>query len=220
MTTQIREFGVRDPNAYWRNRQTKHKIGERRVHKCLASLVDRLAEPGSHVLDCGAGEGHVSRRCSRRYRVHVAELSTEAIRGYDFPIESAHQVDLNDGMPDFSVLFQVIVASCILHWLDKPEAFLKQAESLLAPGGRLVVNIPNITHIKYRFQFLFGRFPEISPSHKNFQTPHEFEAMVRQCGFRIEQRVAPKPIPHVQLWPNLFSHALIYVLAPFQSARC
>jgi hypothetical protein len=92
----------------------------------------------------------------------------------------------------------------------------------MGPHGSLAINLDIVADIvdNCRFRFLFGRFPEISSSHKNYQTPREFEAMARQCGFRIEQRVAPKPVPHVQLWPNLFSHALIYVLVPFQSARC
>lgn len=214
MATGVREFGVRNADDYWRTRHEQAKTGERRLHRALARLVEQLAAPGSHILECGPGEGHVLRRCSARHPVHAIEYSAEVVRGYDFPLQSLHQVDLNEGIPEFDVLFQVIIVSCVLHWLDRPAAFLQQAANLLAPEGRLVVNIPNITHFKYRLQFLLGKFPAISLSHKNFQTPGEFEAMAGECGLHIERRMAPKPVPHVQLWPRLFSHDLVYVLAP------
>ena len=213
MAVGVREFGVRNADDYWRLRGRESTTGERRLHRFLASLVGRLAEAGSHVLECGAGEGHVLRRCSRHYHVHAIELSSEAVAGYDFPTDSIHQVDLNEEVPDFDVLFQVIIASCLLHWLDRPDAFLEQLHGLLAPSGRLIVNIPNITHFDYRLRYLFGEFPAISLSHKNFQTPREFEEMARGCGYRVERRVSPRRAPHARLWPKLFSHDIVYVLA-------
>jgi len=214
MTVRVRSFGVRDLDLYWQDRRKQATTGETRLHRFLAGLVDELAQPGSQILECGPGEGYVLRRCSQRHHVHAVEYSAEAIRGYDFPLASLHQADLNDGIPDYDVLFHVILASCVLHWLDRPADFLQQARELLAPGGRLVINIPNITHVKYRIQFLFGRFPQISLSHKNFQTPREFETMARRCGFRIERRLVPRIDPHVRWLPTLFSHDLIYILKP------
>jgi SAM-dependent methyltransferase len=209
-----RTFGVSDTDAYWRLRIAKANDGEKRIHRFMASLADVFAPQGGTVLDCAAGAFHLIRLCSRRHQAFAVELSADAIARSGFPRNQIRQADLNHGIPDFGCRFDVIFASMILHWLDVPEDFLRAAQSRLKPGGRLVVNVPNITHLKYRWQFLWGRFPTISLSHKNFQAPHEVEAMIRSCGFQIERCLTPRRAWHARCWPRLFSHDLVYVLRP------
>jgi SAM-dependent methyltransferase len=216
--TAARTFGVADTDAYWAGRFAEGSAGEKRIHRFLASVADRLVPAGGTVLDCAAGGFHVVRLCRPRHRAYAVDLSASAIAASGFPADRVCQADLNHGIPDFGERFDVIFASMILHWLDEPESFLEAAHERLAPGGRLVVNIPNITHVKYRWRFLWGRFPTISRSHKNFQTPREFEAMARACGYAIENCWTPKTSWHARLWPRLFSHDLVYVLRPCAAA--
>jgi SAM-dependent methyltransferase len=217
--TGARTFGVADTDAYWALRQAEGSAGEKRIHRFLASVADRLVPAGGTLLDCAAGGFHVVRLCSPRHLAYAVELSPAAIAASGFPTERVRRADLNHGIPDFGQRFDVIFASMILHWLDVPENFLSAAHERLAPGGRLVVNIPNITHLKYRWQFLWGRFPAVSRSHKNFQTPREFEAMARAGGYTVENCWTPKPAWHARKWPRLFSHDLVYVLRPEAAAR-
>jgi SAM-dependent methyltransferase len=213
-TTSLRTFGVRDCDTYWSDRQRRAAVGEAPIHRFLAALVDKYAPERGNVLDCGAGEGHVLRLCSRRHHVYGVELSCQAIEKYGFPYESVVQADLNEGIPQFPMAFHAIVASWLLHWLDRPEDFLRQARRRLAPGGVLIVNVPNITHYRYRVQMLVGRFPAISLSHKNFQTPSEIEAMARVAGYHIVRRLSPKRTLRAALWPKMFAGNLVYVLRP------
>jgi len=209
-----RTFGWADANCYWTQRREHARVGQQPIHRFLASLVKEFAPPGGNVLDCGAGQGHVLRLCQPRCRVYACDISTSVLEGYDFPLCGVRCADLNRGFPDFGVSFHVIVASWLLHWLDDPQRFLTEASRQLARGGRVIVNIPNITHVRYRAQLLCGKFPRISPSHKNFQTPTEIEEMIQHTPLAIERRLSPRRGLHRRLWPKLFSRDIVYVLAP------
>jgi 2-polyprenyl-3-methyl-5-hydroxy-6-metoxy-1,4-benzoquinol methylase len=151
-------------------------------------------------------------------RVYACDLSADVLAGYDFPLAGVKQLDLNQAFPDFGVRFDAIVASWLLHWLDDPGGFLAEAARHLSPGGKLIVNVPNITFLRYRLEFLRGKFPEISLSHRNFQTPTEIEAMISRGPLAIRRRTSPRLAPHRRWWPKLFSRDIVYVLAPRASA--
>jgi tRNA A-37 threonylcarbamoyl transferase component Bud32/2-polyprenyl-3-methyl-5-hydroxy-6-metoxy-1,4-benzoquinol methylase len=213
--TTPRRFGVDDPDLYWQRRKNENRIRERRLHRFLSDLVDEIAAVnGGKVLDCGTGAGHVFRLCMKKHETYGIELSSEAIAAYDFPAHNIKQADLNKGIPDFGIKFDVIIASMVLHWLDDPCKFLRQAKVKLGEQGRLLVVIPNITFYRYRIAYLFGKFPPISLSHKNFQVPAEVEHMFRKSGFNIERRLSPRKSIRARLLPTLFSPDIVYVLKP------
>ena len=70
-----------------------------------------------------------------------------------------------------------------------PGQFLHQAKTKLTQQGRLLVVIPNIVLYRYRIAYLFGKFPSISLSHKNFQVPKEVERLFKNAGFSIERKL-------------------------------
>ncbi len=207
-----RRFGVENSDAYWIERNKQGRNQERRLHKFILEIINQIAPCNGTVLDCGTGSGHVFRLCMKKYRVYGIEQSAEAIKGYDFPTANIKQYDLNNGIPDFGVMFDIVVISMVLHWLNDPAAFLKKAKEKLTPGGRLLVVVPNITYYRFRIAFLLGRFPPISLSHKNFQVPREVEQMFDDTGFQIERRLSPKKSFMAWLFPAVFSSDLVYVL--------
>jgi SAM-dependent methyltransferase len=215
MDATTRKFGVDNSDTYWRRRKDEGRIHERRLHRFLIDLVDKiLPEKGGKVLDCGMGAGHVFRTCQQKHETYGVEISSEAIEMYDFPTDNVRQADLNDGIPDFGVEFDVIICSMILHWLTEPLRFLKQAKDVLTTGGRLIVVIPNITYYKFRIAYLFGKFPPISLSHKSFQVPAEVERMFHEAGLIVEKRMSPKKSFRAKLLPTLFSADIVYLLRP------
>lgn len=213
MDEKIRKFGVDNPDVYWQKRKDNNRVGEKRLHRFLSNLVDGIVpKNGGKVLDCGMGSGHVFRLCMERHQVYGIELSSKAIAMCDFPKHNVKQADLNDGIPDFGVKFDAIIASMVLHWLDDPGQFLRQAKTKLTQRGRLLVVIPNIALCRYRIAYLFGKFPPISLSHKNFQVPKEVEQMFKNAGFSIEERLSARRSIHAKLSPVLFSADIVYVL--------
>lgn len=212
MYKALRKFGVGNPDDYWVQRRAQSRASEGRLHRFLNELVDELFPRGARVLDCGAGSGHLFRLCRQKHETHGVEFSAEAIAMCDCPTDNILQADLNDGIPEFGMKFDVVVASMVLHWLNEPLEFLEQAKNILSVAGRLIVAIPNITFYRYRLAYLLGRFPPISCSHKNFQVPAEITQMFRQAGFEIERRLTPKKSIEAKLWPTLFASNIVYVL--------
>ena len=219
MTSNVRKLGVDDPDHYWQERVAAGRASEKRVHRCIVGEIRKRFPDGGSVLDCGVGDGHVFRLAREHYNTFGVEFSGEAIRRYEFPTDQIAQADLNNGIPDFgkpagTVKFDAIVLSMVLHWFDDPEGFLRNAAKRLTARGRLVVVIPNITNYRYRIAFLFGKFPNISLSHKNVMTPPECEAMFRTAGYQIEHAAPTKSGLKARLWPHLFGSDLLYVLKP------
>lgn len=214
ITGAIRRFGVQDYDSYWVGRQQIGNTHETRLHRFLVELIGRLIPAGGRVLDLGVGPGHVFKGLSRSYETYGVEISSEAIGLYDFDTSRIAQADLNDGIPDFGVKFDAIIASMIIHHLDDPPAFLQQVQERLAPGGVFVPVIPNLCYGKFRIKYLLGQFPPISLAHKNFQTASEFERMVTKAGYQNLKRLTPKTSLHAKLWPSWFSQDLVYALQP------
>ena len=214
MTTNVRRLGVDDPDQYWQDRVAAGRASEKRVHRCITAVIRGLFADGGNVLDCGVGDGHVFRLCREHYQTYGVEFSSEAIRRYEFPTDNIRQADLNHGVPDFGVKFDAIVLSMVLHWLDDPEKFLRNAARSLTTRGRLVVVIPNVTNYRFRLGFLVGKFPDISLSHKNIMTPPECEAMFRSAGYAIERMLPTKTSLKARLWPRVFGSDILYQLKP------
>ncbi len=210
----VRSFGIDDANAYWQTRKLNHRTGQKNIHRLIAKLIDKYVTDGGRVLDCGVGSGHIFRLCLSKYEMYGVEMSDLAISDYELPTNNIIKEDLNNGIPDFGIKFDAIVASWIIHWLKEPHAFLRNAKNILNNTGIIIINIPNITYYRYRIAYLFGKFPPISLSHQNFQTPSEFENMLRSCGLKIIEKTTPKRTIRAKLRPTLFSRDIVYVTAP------
>jgi hypothetical protein len=96
-------------------------------------------------------------------------------------------------------LFDVIILADVLEHLLEPRALLVQLHGLLAAGGRVLVSIPNITHVdiqvmlsqdewRYRSSGLLDR------THLRFFTLKTLSQMAAVCGFDVvaqDRVVAP-----------------------------
>ena len=209
----MRKFGVENFDNYWEDRAFKGRDHVRRVHRFLFKLLVEKVKERGRILDCGVGDGQLFRMCQKRFDVYGVEMAQEAIDKYQLPKDKVLRSDLNEGIPDFGEKFDAIVASKVLHWLDNPAEFLLDVKNSLKADGLFITVIPNITFYRYRLQFLFGKFPKISLSHKNFQVPREVVEMFSLGGFRVVKRLTTKTSLKARLFPLIFSLDIVYVLA-------
>ena len=93
----------------------------------------------------------------------------------------------------------VIFADVLEHLVD-PWAAVRQAREMLAPGGALVVSIPNVLHHAVVKDLLRGRFDYrdagvLDRTHLRFFTAATARELVEQAGFRVErmERVIEPP---------------------------
>jgi SAM-dependent methyltransferase len=110
----------------------------RRTRGSLARRVDRIAPPGK-VLDVGAGDGALLDALHRvgREAVGVERRSTRA----DILAIDLAQVEVG---------WAAVVFWHSLEHLPEPGAALERSAALLAPGGVLIVAVPNAASLQAR----------------------------------------------------------------------
>jgi SAM-dependent methyltransferase len=105
------------------------------------TLLDRL--PPANLLDVGCGAGHfLLRAAARGYTVTGIDLDGRAV---DYVRGELH-LDAHRGTLDAldgARRFDVITAFGVLEHLDDPRSFLQAARDRLAPGGEILIGVPN-----------------------------------------------------------------------------
>jgi len=206
------KFGVASYDDYWKARKATGKTTFTLTHRKIVEVIQRYVPAGGKVLDCGVGPAQSYKLLAPDYEMHGVEISAEAIALYDFDTARIKQANLNDGVPDFGVRFDGIIASMIIHHLEVPLKFLNQLKERLAPNGILLAVHPNISYYKFRLNYLFkGTFPAISSAHRIFLPPHEFYALLKSANFDIVETTSSKRKLRARRWPHLFSQDLFCV---------
>jgi SAM-dependent methyltransferase len=101
--------------------------------------------PEGRVLDIGGGTAHM-----KQSRPDAISIDILKFPGIDV-VADAHRLPFRDG------LFAGVVMLDVMHHLERPIEFLKEASRVLEPGGRLVMIEPAMTTLARRF---YDRFHE------------------------------------------------------------
>jgi len=169
-------------------------------HDVLLSRISGLGD-GLSVLDVGFGAGHLARRLRPRCRYLAGieldpEAALEGAAFFDDPLVD----DVVHGLAGpWREPFDVVVAGDVLEHLPEPERALALVRPLLAPGGLLLVSLPNVANVTVRLALLLGRFPYaergiLDRTHLRFFTRRTGRELLARCGFRLE-RVTPTAMP-------------------------
>ena len=164
-----------------------------------ASTTFRMVRDGGvRVLDLGSGPGIVAGALTALADKHVTCVDSEpdhleaaAARG----VARTVQGDLTD--PGWSQAlagerFDVIVLADVLEHLVDPGALLQRIQDadLLAPEGRLVISIPNASHLAMLALLSIGEFPYrptglLDATHLRFFTLTSIRHLLEAHGFAV-----------------------------------
>jgi SAM-dependent methyltransferase len=151
--------------------------------KAVRRYLDALA-PGTRVLDAGCGEGVIVDEYARRL----------AITGVDANYRSEHVTTGSvTALPFANASFERALCLDVLEHLtyaDQPRA-LAEIHRVLAPGGELLVSIPNLAHLQSRMQFLLrGRLIRTASElkHPGDRPVFEYLQLARRAGFTLVRR--------------------------------
>jgi len=103
--------------------------------------------PEGRILDIGSGTAHV-----KDFNSDIVSADIMAFPGID-AVTDAHQLPFRDGT------FSGVVMLDVLHHLERPLDFLKEAARVLRGGGRLAMIEPAMTTIARRFYDHFHEEP-------------------------------------------------------------
>lgn len=161
------------------------------------------AGTGDTLLDIGCGDGFLISQFRTRYRKLVGlEYSSsrlaQAVRNLsqcDFrPVQGSAE-DMST-IPSTSV--DCIISADTIEHIPDVYAAVREMRRVLRPGGRLIMNTPNVAFLKKRLLLLAGRFPSTSQpneglgsdilfdgGHLHYFTYRSLRLLLEREGFRI-----------------------------------
>lgn len=159
-------------------------------HQKLLNWLN-VGEP-KRVLDVGCSDGRFG-ELLKLYGHEVVGIDTEKLDSVQERLDGFFLANLNEGLPsEVGNNYEVVVAADVLEHLVEPGALIAQFREVLAPGGVVVVSIPNIAHWYPRLRIGLGRFDYdrrgiFDRGHLRFFTRKSFARMVEHEGFRIRR---------------------------------
>jgi SAM-dependent methyltransferase len=165
--------------------------------------------PEGRVLDIGGGTAHI-----KNFRPDIVSTDILSFPGIDV-VADAHRLPF----PDES--FSGVVMLDVLHHLERPIEFLKEASRVLKRGGRLAMIEPAMTTVARRFYDHFHEEPvdmgvdpfapvEIDPGRDPFDANQAIPTLLfstpSACR-RLEQTIASLRVQSVK-WLSLLAYPL------------
>jgi len=169
-----------------------YETGSPRLGRLVAPVLARfdrrrlsfLNAPRGTLLDVGAGRG---RFVAAALRAGWAARGIEPSERGVSAAASAYGVALErGGVADAGGSHDAVVLWHVLEHLDDPDAVVAQLASLVAPGGRLLIGVPNLASVQARLGGLRWFHLDL-PRHRTHFTPAGLRALLERHGFVIER---------------------------------
>lgn len=159
------------------------------------ALVVELVGAGQRVLDIGCstgflGEVLIERGCTVD-GVEVDPDAAELARKRGLRTVTVMDLDREDVAAALDgELYDRIILADVLEHLMRPAAVLASAAKLLAPGGQIVISVPNVTHGSLRLALLQGRWDYrdtglLDRTHIRFFTRASILALADEAGLQV-----------------------------------
>jgi SAM-dependent methyltransferase len=125
-------------------------------------LLARIPAEARCVLDIGCGAGGLGRGLRARgstARLIGVEPDPALAAHAEAHYDAVHRIDIEGQAPPLEPSsLDVLVYGDVLEHLRDPWAVLKRDAALLAPGGTLLVCVPNLEHWSFAARLLTGRW--------------------------------------------------------------
>jgi len=151
------------------------------------------ARQPSTVLDLGCSDGALAAEL-RVLGHRVTGVDVEEHPGVTDRVDRFVAGDLDDGIPDgVGGDFDVVVAADVLEHVRDPERLLDDIGARLAPGGSVVISVPNFAHWYPRVRVALGCFDYdrrgiLDRGHLRFFTRRSFERLLARRGYAVRRR--------------------------------
>jgi SAM-dependent methyltransferase len=157
-----------------------------RIKKVIKVIKKYFGEVTSlNILECGITKGGVADKLSKE-NAHCfgVDVNPRELKGVKLI-----QSDLNNGIPDFGVKFDVIFAGEIIEHLFDENKFICECHKSLKSGGILIITVPNLVSLSNRRKMFFGFMPSTAyvdaPFHYHIYNKNKLKDLVKSGGFAI-----------------------------------
>jgi len=174
-------------------------------HSSHSLILARLGDGrGRQALDVGAADGFLAERLTAQgWSVTALERDPELAAGARGRCKEVVVADLEAAAPLLHGPFDAIVYGDVLEHLSDPRTVLAALDRTLAPGGTVIVSVPNVAHLWVRLSLLVGRFDYaergiLDRTHLRFFTRRTLVELLRGAGLAVvELATTPVPLPLV-----------------------
>jgi SAM-dependent methyltransferase len=163
-------------------------------------LLDRISTAARSILEFGCGEAPLGAALKARQKCRVVgiELDRRAAAIARRRIDDVYEGDVREIVSLIHEQFDWIVGGDIVEHLDEPWSFLAELRRISAPGGRLLLSLPNLANASVVGDLLRGRFDYVymgltCAGHLRFFTRQSIEEMLDIAGWRAES-IEPQPL--------------------------
>lgn len=157
-------------------------------------LVVDLVDGAQRVLDVGCSTGYLGKELvNRGCTVDGVEIDPEAAEVARGHLRTVTVLDLDDD--DLAEAlgeerYDRIIFADVLEHLMNPLRALEQAKRLLAPGGQIVISVPNVSHGALRLGLMQGRWEYretglLDRTHIRFFTRATIVELVHSAGLSV-----------------------------------
>ena len=183
------------------------------ARQILAALGGR-ALAGSRLLDVGSAYGWFLEEAALLGIDASGAEPDEAVAAV--PVARGLQVHVGyfpEAVPD-AERFDTVTFNDVLEHIPDVRGALAAVHRMLAPGGRLVINIPNAKGLAYRAGCALARVGVSGPyerlwqrdlpsPHMHYFTPSALATLVRDCGYEVDSVRSLTSISRRGLWERL-----------------
>jgi SAM-dependent methyltransferase len=199
-------------------------IARRAWPRDRVEAIVAYAGEGASILDVGCGNGHLLFQLRHKFtELHGLEYSGARLRQAQANLAEWSFHGLHGSAEDMHVYpdntFDCLVSADTIEHIPDVYRAAKECYRVLKPGGRLVMNTPNIAFVKKRLLLLVGRFPSTSQANEGFGSDVLFDGghlhyfsfrslglLLTRAGFVLERRVGYGALGRLHnLYPPLLS---------------
>jgi SAM-dependent methyltransferase len=182
----------------------------------------------------------------RRYGHEVTGVELKANDDAIVRLDRFVVADLEHGIPEeVGTGFDVVVAADVLEHVREPEQLLRDIRRVTAPGGSLLISVPNFGHWYPRFRVTAGAFDYdargiLDQGHVRFFTRRSFRRILRGAGWSVARaeytglpldvlaegdaggiRKVVRSLDQllVRVWPTMFAYQLLFQVHPVDDDR-
>ena len=172
---------------------TERRYGGYNLDKHETSgLLCQMIPKGSRVLDVGCGDGSLALMMVEHRNASVIGLEPDKYRASLANENGIHtlQSELNSSLADEIGKFDVVLFADVLEHLPKSESVLRDAQDFLAPGGFVLLSVPNVAHLSMRINLLKGNFDYttvgiMDSTHLRWFTKKTLFNLLETTGYKI-----------------------------------
>jgi 2-polyprenyl-3-methyl-5-hydroxy-6-metoxy-1,4-benzoquinol methylase len=155
-------------------------------------LLARIGTDAKSILEFGCGEAPLGEALKKRQKCRVVgiELDQRAAAIARKRIDNVYCGDVREIVALVRERFDWIIGGDIVEHLDEPWSFLADLRKIAAPGGKLLLSLPNVANAAVINDLLHGRFDYVymgltCVGHLRFFTKRTIEEMLTIAGWEV-----------------------------------